>query len=149
MFDNSQAAADVLKGMVGRNKEALAMVKALEKCGWNSRAFADALAQVGARYDENGFSFSVDVAHAVEKLIETYLGLMGGESPDPLADVFGTQEAADYLGLSYNSLKQYASRDNLLRGKIVGKTMIFHRSQLDAFKKSRKPVGNPNFGNED
>lgn len=150
MFDNSQAAADVLKGMVGRkNKRALEAIQRLEQCGWHGRAFADALTEVGARLDENGFSFSVDVGYSVEKLINAYLEKMGCESPDPFADIFDTKTAAEYLGVSPNTLKQYSSRDGKIRGKLFGKSMLYHRQQLDTFKREMKPAGNPNWVKEE
>lgn len=144
MFDNSQAAADVLKGMVGRkNKRALIAVQRLEQCGWSWRAFDEAMAKEGARYDENGFSFSVDIGYAVEMLIDTYLALVGCQESDPFVDIFDTREAAEYLGISYDMMKTYVSREKRIRGKAIGKSMIFARHQLDKFKREMRPVGNP------
>lgn len=149
MIDNQQMAADLLKGLVGRNNQrAIEAIKRLEKCGWHGGAFADAMATVGAAYDENGFSFSVDIGHSVERLIATYLDLVGCEERDPFADIFDTRAAADYLGISYNTLKQYASRDKRIEGKKVGQTMLYSRQQLDQFKRSMRPVGKPK-ANED
>jgi hypothetical protein len=150
MFNNSQAAADVLKGMVGRgNKRALEAIQRLEQCGWHSRAFADACQQTGTQLNENGFSFSVDVGHSVERLINRYLALMGCDESDPFDGIFDPREAADYLGLSYNTFRQYASRDNRITGKKVGQTMIYARQQLDAFKRTMKASGNPNWVKEE
>ena len=149
MFDNSQAAADVLKGMVGRNnKRALETIKRLEKCGWHSRAFADAMAETGTWLDENGFSFSVDVGYSVERLINAYLAKMDCEEPDPFVDLFDMKEASEHLGISYDMMKTYVSRQGRIRGKKVGAGMVFTRQQLDRFKPQIQPAGNPDWVKE-
>ena len=53
-----------------------------------------------------------------------------------LDNIYDTKMAAEYLGISYDTMVKYCTRQKRIRGKIYGKTMIFTRQQLDEFKDS-------------
>jgi hypothetical protein len=155
MFDNSQAAADALKGVIldlskvdkAARIAALRHIQDLERCGWNRRAFAAAMDEAGIGFDENRFSFKEDTLHSIGRVISIYLESVGcaqGEE-DPFAEMYDMQEAAEFLGISYDMMKTYVSRQKRLRGKKVGTGMVFTRRQLEAFKEVMQPAGNPNF----
>jgi hypothetical protein len=44
-------------------------------------------------------------------------------------------EAAVYLGITYDGMKSHVTRWKNIRGVMKGRTMLFTRAQLDAFKK--------------
>jgi hypothetical protein len=142
MFNNTQAVADRLITNIDSlesidKKTRRGLFDALhrfESCGWHSEAFADAMQQVGASFDGETFTFEGDVSASIGNLISIYLGHMGQAEEDYFVDIFDMHEASTYLGIAYDTMKTYVSRRRLLRGKEVGKGMIFTRPQLDKFK---------------
>lgn len=57
-------------------------------------------------------------------------------------ELYGTKDAAEYLGMSLPNVKYHVRVGNLCPVKI-GKTLVFTRAQLDAFQKNRRPPGRP------
>jgi hypothetical protein len=155
MFENQQAAADALKGVIldltTVNRDVriagLRAIHNLERCGWNRYAFAEAMESAGVSLDENGFSFADEAITSIGRLIAKYLELMscGEGEADPFADIFTIEGAAEFLGISIDMMKTYAYRQHRIRGKVFGKTTLFTRQQLEKFKQEMRPSGNPNF----
>jgi hypothetical protein len=154
MFDNSQAAADALKGVIldltsvdkAVRIVSLRAIQNLERCGWRTGAFEEAMQTAGVGFDENGFSFVGEPITSIGRLIATYLELVGCQADDPFADIFTVDAAAEYLGISIDMMKTYAYRQKRIQGKVFGKTTLFTRQQLDKLMDEKRPAGNPNFG---
>jgi hypothetical protein len=47
--------------------------------------------------------------------------------------VYGTVEAAKYVGLSRVGLQWHVYQTKLLKGQLIGKTLVFTKAELDAF----------------
>ena len=60
------------------------------------------------------------------------------DNQSSLDDIFTMQEAAIYLGIAIDTMYKYVSRQKRIRGKMIGRSMIFTRQQLDQFKKELK-----------
>lgn len=57
-------------------------------------------------------------------------------------ELYGTKEAAEYLGLTIDGFK-YHLRHKHLTGQKIGRTLVFTKEELDEFKKRRRPPGRP------
>ncbi len=57
---------------------------------------------------------------------------------------FSTQEAARFLGVKPETVRYhvYVVKD-LVPDRMVGKSLIFYQSTLEAFRKSKRPGGRP------
>ena len=145
-IDNVQSFADKVKSVIldmerlpkGRRMDGLRAVSDLERCGWHPAMMTDAVREVVGETDD-GWAFldgdAATVLENVEKVIRRYLSIFGCEGGDILAQVYDTQEAADYLGITKDTMKYHVSRMGHLQGVMKGRTMLFTRTQLDAFKK--------------
>ena len=56
--------------------------------------------------------------------------------------IYGTKEAAQYLGMTVSGLRYHIKAENILPQKI-GKTFVFTQEQLDSFQQNRRPAGRP------
>lgn len=56
--------------------------------------------------------------------------------------VFTTREAADYLGLAEDTVRQYIHR-GLIFAKKIGSINVVTRSECERYKRDRRPPGNP------
>ena len=146
-INNVQQFADKVKGAIldmvnlsrVRRIEGLRAVNDLERCGWHPAMMIDAIRDVMGDTDD-GWLFlegvDSDVLENIERVIRRYLAIYGCEGGDVLSDVFDMHEAAAYLGITYDGIKAHVSRlPKHLRGVMKGRTMLFTRQQLDAFKK--------------
>ena len=62
----------------------------------------------------------------------------------PDEELYTTQEAAEYCGLTQHNIRFYVRKGTLVPDKGVGRMLIFKKSTLDEFKKlPRAPVGRP------
>ena len=58
--------------------------------------------------------------------------------------LFSTQEAAEYLGMTISGVKYHVYESKLLKGQLIGKTLVFTQKQLDNFKNNdQRPAGRP------
>lgn len=57
-------------------------------------------------------------------------------------DIYSTQEAADFLGLSLSAVKKHVHQGHLVP-RLIGRTYIFTRAQLEEFQRNRRPPGRP------
>jgi excisionase family DNA binding protein len=62
-----------------------------------------------------------------------------------MSPLFKLTEAAEYLGLSAESVRKYVQRDRLKPNATIGNAYLFTKQECDRFKKTIRPVGNPNF----
>lgn len=60
-----------------------------------------------------------------------------------MKDVFSTREAAKYLGISFNTMKYHIHYAKNIQGVKVGNSLVFTRTQLDEFKKTKRSPGQP------
>ncbi len=58
-------------------------------------------------------------------------------------DYYGTNEAAEYLGVTVSSLKYHIFESKTLKPQKVGHSFIFTQTQLDEFKASKRSPGRP------
>jgi len=56
--------------------------------------------------------------------------------------IYGTKQAATYLGITVSGLRYHIDAGNIVPEKI-GKTLVFTQEQLDQFIKTRRPAGRP------
>ena len=54
-----------------------------------------------------------------------------------------TQEAATYLGLSVRTVCYYVAEGRLHKARVIGRTMMFSRQELDRFKAIPRKGGRP------
>jgi len=57
-------------------------------------------------------------------------------------ELMGTNEAAEYLGMSVPALKYHVRQGNVTPVRI-GKTLVYRRSELDEFAENRRRPGRP------
>ena len=63
--------------------------------------------------------------------------------PDTVSvKLYGTKEAAEYLGLSVPTIKYHVKQGNLT-GQKVGHSLVFTRAELDRFKREKRPPHRP------
>jgi excisionase family DNA binding protein len=148
---NTQTMADIFKGAILDDTSpkkarlgALNAIKQLERCGWHGPAMKAALAEAGVGFDNgsNTITRLENGADSITKAISIYLESIG-YTFDPFEGIYTTEEAADYLGISREMMITYASREKRIRGKMIGRSMVFTRAQLDEFKEQMRPRGNP------
>lgn len=159
MFDTLQLqnVADILKGHIlditrvnkRRRMDGLRAIQRLENCAWNPDAMQEVFeaCPLDIQFKNRIFEIQGDqdeILDAIEKIIEDYIISIGGCDPSPFDDIFDMHEAAAYLGISYDMMKTYVSREHRIRGTQKGRTMLFTRAQLDDFRDNdKKPQGRP------
>ena len=63
---------------------------------------------------------------------------------DAMIALYGTAEAAEYVGLSQSGLRYYLYvKKSLVPHKKIGQSLIFTREQLDRFQETRRGPGRP------
>lgn len=145
-IDNVQQFADKVKGAIldmggvpkKRRLEGLRAVSDLERCGWHPAMMTDAVQDIIGDTDDGWAFLEGDdsaVLENIEKVIRRYLSIYGCAGGDVLSEVYDMHEAAEYLGIGYDGMKLHVSRKKHLVGVMKGRTMLFTRAQLDAFKK--------------
>lgn len=60
-----------------------------------------------------------------------------------MKQIFSTREAAEYLGISFNTMKYHIHYAKTVEGQKVGNSLMFTRDQLDEFKVNKRPQGRP------
>jgi|GEM_PF-4670647 len=58
-------------------------------------------------------------------------------------DIFSTEEAAKYLGISLSTMKYHIHVAGNLKGQLVGNSRVFAREELDTFKETKRGPGRP------
>lgn len=58
-----------------------------------------------------------------------------------MSDLLSTVQAAEYLGCSLPLVKRHAKLGSI--GRLVGKTYVFTRAELAAWKRRKRPTGRP------
>lgn len=64
--------------------------------------------------------------------------------PTTIAGLFNASEAAEYLGVSDSLVRRFC-RLGRLRAARFGSNWAIEKTELDRFKKLKRPTGNPNF----
>lgn len=57
-------------------------------------------------------------------------------------ELYGTREAAEYLGLSVPTVKYHVKQGNLKK-VLVGHSLVFTKVELDRFRKEKRPAHRP------
>lgn len=60
-----------------------------------------------------------------------------------MKQVFSTREAAEYLGVTFNTMKYYIHYAKTITGKKMGNSLMFTKDQLDEFRANKRPPGRP------
>lgn len=155
-INSMQQFADWLKGAVLDMEEvdkqlrlsALRTINRLERCPWHSIAMADALEAVAQSRTIDGRTLSAlgagdDFLTNVTRIYDEYCQLIDCGQND-IDDIYDMREAADFLDISYNMMKTYVSREKRIRGKQIGRSMVFTRQQLEDFRDNQmRPPGRP------
>ena len=55
-----------------------------------------------------------------------------------------TTQAAEYLGLALDTVRQYVHR-GVIRATKVGPIYLLTKAECDRYRRERKPAGNPNL----
>ncbi len=159
-FTNQQILANRLKRLAYeakvRNPDdraakqvALEAISRFERCGWHPAAFELALDQA----TPGEFSFDAegsptfggrDVWDAVVRVVDRYEQIMGGDQAVQQEPLFSTEKAAEYLGITIDTLKYHVQRKKNLRPfQKLGRDLAFTREQLDEFKRTKRGPGRP------
>jgi len=131
--------------------EALDAIQKLERAAWVPAAWQDS-APTDPPQDDQESS-----CRAVTERINRYLTLIASPEAPPSQAVptrpafpsekslFTTNEAAQYLSVSVDAIKRWVFRTKELPGEILGNTMTFRRTDLDAIaaRKSAQRRGRP------
>ena len=64
-------------------------------------------------------------------------------------NLYSTQEAAEYLGLSLSAIKDHVHAAGNLQPQKVGNSLVFTQEQLDQFQATRRSPGRPKSQEED
>ena len=154
MFEGmrQQNIADILKGPILRlstpdqRNEGLAWIHRLESAAWNANAFQEAFASYAPLFllDGKRLVFSgtrQELLDTVAEIVQKYLDLI----EPPGQTLLTTSEACRYVSerladkgrkLSPTSVKEYIWERKMIRGQLVGNSMVFRREDLDAFVES-------------
>lgn len=57
--------------------------------------------------------------------------------------LYSTEEAARYLGKSVSAMKYHIHIRRTLKGRLIGKTLVFTQAELDEFKANLRRQGRP------
>lgn len=57
--------------------------------------------------------------------------------------IYSTREAAEYLGVSFDTMKYYIHYAKTIEGERMGNSLMFTRSQLDEFHATKRSSGRP------
>lgn len=57
--------------------------------------------------------------------------------------IFSTRDAAQYLGITFNTMKYHIHYAKTIKGERMGNSLIFTREQLDKFKANKRSPGRP------
>lgn len=61
-----------------------------------------------------------------------------------IPNLFNCTEAAVYVGLTDSMVRNYC-RKQKIKAERVGRNWVISRKELDRFKKTPRPMGNPNL----
>lgn len=59
--------------------------------------------------------------------------------------VFTAKEAAEFIGLSLESIRKYVQKGRIKPAQVIGRSYLFTQAECERFKPTIRPVGNPNF----
>lgn len=153
MFEglDQQNVADFLKGTVLKlstpplRSEGLAWIRRLEISDWNTAAFEETFAEHGrafTRRDDNTLKFdgtARELLDALESIMNAYLDKI---RPLDIGELYTTVEACRYVSdrlaergrkLAPGRVKAYIWEKPMIRGQLVGNSMVFRKPDLDAF----------------
>lgn len=151
-FNGVQHVADLLKavvdgtrGSVKARRRVYDSLQALERGRWDAVAWRRVMEDVPALVYE-GDGFKVDgspqtILATIQYVIHVYLDAVDNSRLPMLS----TQEAADYLGISYPMMKQYIYQTEGvdLPSEKRGQMLFFRRRDLFEFDKARRGRGRP------
>lgn len=151
-FEAVQSFADALKRLLleatdiptDQRLKALNLINGIERCRWHSIAMAEAIMKANYTFEPSNGQYylltfpesekvSEHLPAAIERIYNEYSQLI--DCDEVLDQIYTMEEAAIYLGVVKDTMKKYVSRQKRLRGKMVGKSMIFTKRQLDDFKR--------------
>jgi hypothetical protein len=127
---------------------ALRTINQLERCPWHAMAMTDAIevvanSRVFDRHTLLALGKGDDFLNNVTHIYDEYCKLIDCEQNE-LDAVMNMHEAAEFLGIGYDMMKTYVSREKRIRGKQVGRSMVFTRQQLEKFRDNdMRPPGRP------
>lgn len=61
-----------------------------------------------------------------------------------IPNLFNATEAAAYLGLTDSMVRNYC-RQARIKAERIGRNWVISRKELDRFKRTPRPMGNPNL----
>lgn len=143
---NHQSIADDLKAILtqhaGRHGQILSLINQFEGADWIPGHLNDAAAAIPGfalhndRLTFNPAASPLTAPEAVKTLMSRYLRALVAHKT-----LFGVEEAAWYLGVAPVTIKHHVYKSNLLKGELIGKTLVFTRDELDAFEAERPRPG--------
>jgi hypothetical protein len=154
---NTQAVADMLKTQIERSAPdadraaAVGALQRFERASWTPRAFEDAAASAPGDFSFiDGMLYykpSDNSASEIAAVLNRYLDLIAPSEPVVnVSDLFTTQQAADFLGMSVAGVKKNVHTTKRLRpARSMGRSLMFTRQELERFQReeSHKPGPKP------
>lgn len=123
--------------------DALRALTRLENCYWQPGMMQDAyatLAKPHFQFTDTGIMVDDKYLHtAIWQITQCILLYAQHATHNPFDDLFTMEEAAEYLGITRDSMLTYVSRQKRLIGHMIGRSMVFTKHQLDDFNASRRP----------
>lgn len=149
-----QNTADCLKGIaLGIPSPALRplrtrvlnMIRIFERVGFHQQGFIQAFDEVSPplliqnkRITRLPDAEDRAVLEGIEALLERHLAFA-----DPVPrDVYTSETAADYLGITKDGVNYHQKKGHLV-GRLLGHTRIYTKDELDHFNAHRKSAGRP------
>ena len=140
-FTDVQPMADLFKGLVdrtpGKRGPALKAISAFERYDWQPIAMEQALVVIrpdGFGIGSEGLTFTGKqkaLLPTVRYVLESYVDILDGAD-----GLFGTNEAAIYLGMKPETVKYHIKEGNL-QGTLVGHSLVVTRRRLWEFEKEQ------------
>lgn len=149
---DQQNTADALKSAVLKlatptlRSEGLAWIRRLEIADWDAGAFQAAFDEHGSRFAERKDGW-LSFDGTARELLTTLDALINGylDRIRPAPGLYTTGEACEYVSerlaergrkLAPGRVKAYIWDKHMIRGQLVGNSMVFQQEDLDAFVES-------------
>jgi len=141
---NIQTLADRLKAYIqaadvhpAMKRIVLRSVTLFEAAPWIPLALEDILTEQNTGLelsaDEVKFNGPVgDALDAIDNILRLYVQRVAP------AKLFTKEDAAQYLGIGIDQLNSYVSRQKILRGMNIGRSIVFTQAELDTFNRHQR-----------
>jgi len=149
-LNNQQGLADAIKNVMFSLKtsqadmdDILALVKRFEAMPWDANLFSILMQSHPGEFvmEHNRLHYRptamnpAEILGALRVLLDQYLQVSDRIAPQP-EKLYNVEQAASYLGIEKKDMLFHANQTKEVRGQVIGRSLVFTRSELDTFKQS-------------